>query len=100
MSAPAEPPDGPRVYSMRRGAAKPPAGAVRCDRKSPYGNPFVMGPDGDRAAVLAKHEAWFFAPEQAAFREQVRRELRGRDLKCWCAPEGCHCDLLVRFANA
>jgi hypothetical protein len=36
MSAAAE---GPRVYSMRNGAEKPPPDAVRVDRKSPYGNP-------------------------------------------------------------
>ena len=92
--------DGPRVYSMRKSAEKPPPDAVRCDRKTPYGNPFEIGRDGDRDTVLAKHEAWFFASEQAELRDRVRRELRGRDLKCWCAPERCHCDVLLRFANA
>jgi hypothetical protein len=70
------------------------------DRKSPYGNPFVIGRDGDRATVIAKHEAWWFADEQAALRARAQRELRGRDLACWCAPEACHADLLLRFCNA
>jgi Domain of unknown function (DUF4326) len=26
-------------------------------------------------------------------------ELRGRDLICWCAPERCHGDVLLRLAN-
>ena len=26
-------------------------------------------------------------------------ELRGYDLVCWCAPEPCHGDLLLRLAN-
>jgi hypothetical protein len=26
-------------------------------------------------------------------------ELRGRDLACWCAPEPCHGDVLLRLAN-
>ncbi|MGW3846899.1 DUF4326 domain-containing protein [Streptomyces fagopyri] len=26
-------------------------------------------------------------------------ELRGRTLACWCAPEACHADVLVEFAE-
>ena len=26
-------------------------------------------------------------------------ELRGKDLLCWCAPEACHGDLLLKQAN-
>lgn len=100
MSLPTEHTGGRQVYSMRRRAEKAPADAVRVDRKSPYGNPFVIGRDGDRAAVIAKHEAWWFDDAQADLREQAVRELRGRDLVCWCAPEACHADLLLRFCNA
>jgi hypothetical protein len=100
VSATAEPAGRPRVYSLRRGAEKPSPDAVRVDRKSPYGNPFVIGRDGDRTTVIAKHEAWWFDDAQAALREQTLRELRGRDLICWCAPEACHADLLLRFCNA
>ena len=35
-----------------------PAGAVYIGRGSKWGNPFRIGPDGDRAAVIAKHERW------------------------------------------
>ena len=35
-----------------------PAGAVYIDRGSRWGNPFRIGPDGDRAAVIAKYERW------------------------------------------
>lgn len=27
------------------------------------------------------------------------RELRGRDLACWCTPLPCHADVLLRLAN-
>jgi hypothetical protein len=27
-------------------------------------------------------------------------ELRGKDLVCWCAPDLCHGDVLLRLANA
>jgi hypothetical protein len=30
----------------------------------------------------------------------VRRELKGRDLACWCKPdEPCHADVLLEIAN-
>jgi len=35
-----------------------PAGAVYIGRGSPWGNPFVIGRDGNRAEVIAKYEAW------------------------------------------
>jgi hypothetical protein len=32
--------------------------------------------------------------------DDVRRELAGRDLCCWCAPElACHADVLLEVAN-
>jgi Domain of unknown function (DUF4326) len=60
-------------------------------------NPFRIGSDGDRAAVIAKHERWL------ADRHDLLRaldELRRRDLVCFCAPQPCHGDLLKRLANA
>jgi hypothetical protein len=36
----------------------------------------------------------------AALLTAVRRELRGRDLACWCKPgEPCHADVLLELAN-
>ena len=35
-----------------------PAGAVYIGRGSRWGNPFRIGQDGDRAAVIAKYERW------------------------------------------
>jgi len=32
--------------------------------------------------------------------EDVRRELAGRDLACWCPLDGpCHADVLIEIAN-
>lgn len=61
-----------------------------------WANPFIIGRDGDRAAVIAKHTAWLC--EQPALIAALP-ELRGRDLWCWCAPEACHGDVLLRLAN-
>ncbi len=62
-----------------------------------WGNPFRIGPDGDRAAVIAKYERWL-ADQHHLLR--ALDELRGRDLVCFCAPRACHGDLLLRLANA
>jgi hypothetical protein len=75
-----------------------PSGAVYVGRPSRFGNPFVLGRHGDRAAVVARFEAWLLAnPDLLA---AARTELRGKDLVCWCAPEACHADVLLRIANA
>ena len=58
---------------------------VYVGRPSPFGNPFVIGRDGDRATVLARYRAWLLA--QPALVELVRRDLAGKVLGCWCA----HC---------
>ena len=74
-----------------------PAGTVYIGRSGRWGNPFRIGPDGDRADVIAKHERWL-----AEQRDLLRAldELRGRNLVCFCAPLPCHGDLLLRLANA
>jgi hypothetical protein len=74
-----------------------PSGAVYIGRGSKWGNPFRIGPDGDRAAVIAKFERWL-ADQHHLLR--ALDELRGRDLVCFCAPRACHGDLLLRLANA
>jgi hypothetical protein len=73
------------------------AGAVYIGRGSKWGNPFRIGPDGDRAAVIAKFERWIADQHQLL---RALDELRGRDLVCFCAPLPCHGDLLLRLAIA
>jgi hypothetical protein len=72
-----------------------------CGRRSggrggKWGNPFRIGPDGDRAAVIAKHGAWLRDQHDLL---RSMGELRGKDLVCFCAPAACHGDLLLRLAN-
>lgn len=75
-----------------------PADTVYVGRPSRFGNSFVIGRHGDRATVVARFETWLLAnPELLA---AARAELRGKDLVCWCAPEACHADVLLRIANA
>jgi hypothetical protein len=89
----------PRVLHARLRQSLPP-GAIYVGRPSVFGNPFVIGRDGDRATVIARYEEWIRAPEQAQLLERARRELHGRDLVCWCAPQACHADVLLQLVNA
>ena len=45
-----------RVLNKRKSGI--PAGAIYIGRGSKWGNPFRIGPDGDRATVIAKYERW------------------------------------------
>jgi hypothetical protein len=84
-----------------RGWRKP-EGVVFVGRPSRWGNPFVIGRDGDRTAVVWKHRTWLFDPQRTTGPTiaEVRRELRGRDLACWCVLDQlCHADVLLEIAN-
>lgn len=73
------------------------ADAVYIGRGSKWGNPFRIGIDGDRAAVIAKYECWLRNQHHLL---RALDELRGCNLLCFCAPKACHGDLLLRLANA
>lgn len=68
-------------------------------RPSKYGNPFSIGIDGTRGEVIAKYERWINLPEQAELRDDIRKNLRGKILGCWCSPKPCHGDVIERIAN-
>ena len=69
---------------------------VIVDRTSPWGNPFVIGRDGDRAEVIEKYRQWLF---ENPLRDAEVRYLFGKHLVCHCAPEPCHADVLLRYVN-
>lgn len=65
---------------------------VYIGRPSKWGNPFYIGRDGDRAAVIAKFKAYLLS--QPVLLEQLR-ELDGKKLGCFCYPNSCHGDAIV-----
>jgi len=73
-----------------------PAGAIYIGRGSKWGNPFRIGPDGERATVIAKHDHWLRDQRHLL---RALDELRGHYLVCFCAPLACHGDLLLWLAN-
>lgn len=74
-----------------------PVGAVCIDRRTKWGNPFRIGPDGTRAEVLAKYREYILhRPDLMA----ALPELKGKVLACWCAPLPCHGHILAELADA
>lgn len=88
----------PAVYSLRR-PREIPDGAVRVDRRTKFGNPFKVGIHGKQGECVELFRQWIWRKDQIALRRQIRAELRGKDLVCWCSPLPCHADVLMEIAN-
>jgi hypothetical protein len=100
-----------------------PEGAVYVGRPTKWGNPYrwtdyqavtvPLWSDGEpHYTSPATRRGWAVTDFEAAVdyddkplrgypsHEEIRRELAGKDLVCWC-PEGqpCHADVLIKIAN-
>ena len=77
-----------------------PENTARVDRSSQWGNPFVMKDksDAERNRVCDAFEemAARLLPETIA---ALKKDLKGKNLACWCTPKRCHADTLLRIAN-
>jgi hypothetical protein len=70
--------------------------AVYVGRPTFWGNPFIIGRDGDRDKVCDLF-AKYYASEPAL---QARiGELKGKSLICFCTPARCHADFLLEVAK-
>lgn len=84
----------PKVLNKR--TDKIPSGAVYVGRPTKWGNPYILGRDGDRQEVILRYRRWITDNDGLL---ASLDELRGKDLICWCAPEPCHADVLMELAN-
>lgn len=74
--------------------------AVRIDRGTRYGNPFVLGEDGDRDEVCDAYEQHYIPYKPSITRKIDTGDLSGKVLVCHCYPERCHGDFLCNEINA
>ena len=104
-----------RIQRKRTKGWKMPEGAVVCTRPGRWGNAYTVKECGSRqSAVTCFRVSRSTMPSE---REAIRRELRGKDLVCWChlCPrhqsgkpwnqscadcDPCHVDILLEIANA
>ena len=98
-----------------------PSNTVKVDRTTKWGNPFRIGSKlmplsgknqgkefiVTHAIAVKMHRTLALGKGKASqeFRALVRRELRGKNLACWCPlpkpgkPDICHADVLLEIAN-
>jgi uracil-DNA glycosylase len=79
----------PVVVNMRKSEYD-----VRIDRQSEWGNPFVIGKDGTRSEVIDKYADWL--PMQLKLVGKLQ-SLAGKRLGCYCYPQPCHGDVIVKL---
>ena len=74
---------------------------VLIDRTTPLGNPFRIGLDGNRYAVIEQHMTlWRKRLADPRTRESslaLLRSMKGKRLGCHCHPLPCHGDNYVRL---
>ena len=73
---------------------------IYCGRPSPWVNPFRIGPDGGRDAVIAKHNPHVRKQIlSVAVTLERLASLHGQWLGCYCKPAPCHADFLAQLAD-
>jgi hypothetical protein len=89
-----------RIQLSRKKGFRLPEGAIVVARPTKWGNPYK--PDGmTRTAAVAAYRRDLLAGKLRVGVADAHRELRGRDLACWCSLDGpCHADVLLQVANS
>ncbi len=76
-----------------------PVNTVVVTRPTPWGNPFRANRLGNSLAVN-RFAYWIWMKAQKELRERAKRELRGKNLACWCPPgQPCHADVWLTIVN-
>lgn len=104
-----------RIQLRRSSGWRKPEGSVVVARPTRWGNPYalhgddIVHPDGRswradeggaRALAVELYREDLLHGRLAFGAEQVRAELAGRDLACWCPLDlPCHADVLLVVAN-
>ncbi len=100
-----------RIQRRRIKGWRSPAGSVYVGRPSKWGNPYDwrwFDPDryptdaAKRTAALTKFSQLLTRCNGTVYpsRAEIRDELAGKDLTCWCPTGGpCHADQLLAIAN-
>jgi len=70
---------------------------VYVGRPSKWGNQYKIEAGQTRTEAIEKYERDLL--NDPARVDEARRELRGKDLICWCRPLRCHADVLLKVAN-
>jgi hypothetical protein len=85
-----------RIQMKRTKGWRMPANTIYVGRPTKWGNPFKCK---DSKEAVDKYEKWLLE-ERPDLIEDAKRELRGRNLACWCPlSQSCHAMVLIWIAN-
>ena len=92
---------GTVVVNLRKEAFDVYIGRTGHGQDGYFGNPFVLGRDGNRAEVIRKYREWFEQRIKAdpIFRARIEA-LRGKRLGCFCKPLACHGNVIVEWLES
>jgi hypothetical protein len=88
-----------RIQLSRKAGWRMPPNSVSVARPSKWGNPFKIGKEYDVFQAVDHFRSHLLAGELKITVEEVRRELRGKNLACWCKASPCHAVVLLEIAN-
>lgn len=90
-----------RIQRRRSRGWRQPANALYVGRPTKWGNPYKVGPDHHTAnEAVSLYRRDLIAGRLRVAIDDVRQELRGKDLVCWCKLDGpCHADVLMEIAQ-
>ena len=73
--------------------------AVRIDRRTRWGNPFLIGRHGSREEVIERYRVWLWDKVKGGEIPLAElAALNGKTLACHCHPLPCHGDVLAKAA--
>ena len=81
----------PKVVHCRKSAYD-----IYIGRGSKWGNPYRIGKDGSRQEVISKFETYARNNEYLL---SCLCERNDKILGCWCKPDDCHGDVLVKLVE-
>lgn len=88
-----------RIQRKRTKGWKMPPNAVYVGRPTKWGNPHLLKDCPNAQAAVNRFRS-YCGPDGLPFAKEIKRELRGKDLACWCPlDQPCHADVLLEIAN-
>lgn len=63
-------------------------------KKSKWYNPFIKGKDGTTTEIIEKYRQYILSKPKLL---KQLLELKGKTLACWCKPDLCHGDVLIKL---
>jgi hypothetical protein len=90
-----------RIQRKRTKGWRMPDGAVSVSRPGKWGNPFKIEEGLTAQGAVNLFRSYLLNGMLSFTVDDVRRELKGKNLACWCRPDGvCHADVLLEIANS